>query len=57
MATDADRWKKLMALVGSPQNGSDEIVKLYWDDATMTPFITIDHGDLYKSVLYRAWLS
>lgn len=45
---DAARWKKLIALVGTPANASDVIVKLFWDDATMTPFIIVGkEGEYY----------
>ena len=38
---DAERWRKLLALVGTPQDGSDTVVLLSWDDATMTPSIKV----------------
>ena len=49
---DAKRWRKLIRLIGSPQDGSDITVKLFWDDTTNTPWIIVgkeqsccEHGD------------
>lgn len=48
---NAVRWNKLMRLIGTPANASDETVKMFWDDATMTAHIQVgkevygtDHG-------------
>lgn len=41
---DARRWRKLIRLVGYPQDASDTTVTLFWDDATMTPFIRIGNN-------------
>lgn len=38
---DADRWKKLMKLIGTPSDCSDSVIRFFWDDATMTPFIKV----------------
>lgn len=39
---DAERWRKLIRLVGNVQDGSDTTVKLFWDiDITPVPFIII----------------
>lgn len=38
---DARRWRKLIRLVGYPNDASDTIVTLFWDDATMTPVIRL----------------
>lgn len=43
---DARRWRKLIRLVGYVNDASDTTVTLFWDDATMTPFIRIGN---YKS--------
>lgn len=39
---DARRWRKLVRLVGYPQDASDTTVSLFWDDATNTPWIRLD---------------
>lgn len=36
---DALRFRKLLDLIGYPQNGSHTTVRLFWDDATMTAFM------------------
>lgn len=46
---DAERWRKLMKLVGTPANASDEPVTLCWDDATMAPFISVGRFDIGMS--------
>lgn len=38
---EVECWRKLMELVGTPQDGSDTPVTFSWDDATMTPIITV----------------
>lgn len=42
LKADAERWRKLVKLVGTPANASDATVKLSIDDATMTAFICVD---------------
>lgn len=39
---DAERWRKLIRLVGNVKDGSDTTVKLFWDiDITPVPFMII----------------
>lgn len=54
-----DYWRVLISLVGHPHDGSDTTVKLFWDDATMTPFIIVgkksyyvEHGS-FESVILK----
>lgn len=44
---DANRWLKLKHLVGYVGDGSNVTVKLFWDDATNTPFIVVDKKSYY----------
>lgn len=44
---DANRWLKLKSLIGYVQDGSNETVKLFWDDATNTPFIVVGKKSYY----------
>lgn len=59
---DARRWRKLLALVGTPANASDCTVKLFWDDATMTPLIAVgrdshfvEHGGFNQIIDSIKW--
>lgn len=51
---DAQRWRKLVKLVGTPANGSDTTVSLFFDDATMTAWIKIG-GNLIRWRLF--WIN
>lgn len=46
---DARRWRKLIRLVGFPQDGSNITVSLFWDDATNTPFIRVGKNNIHAS--------
>lgn len=48
MNHDAARWKKLIRLCGTPQDGLHTSVRLFWDDATMTPFILVGQKSYYS---------
>lgn len=45
---DAERWRALKELAGYFQNGSQETVTLYQDDATRSCFIKVGRGDRAK---------
>lgn len=36
-----DKWKALCSLAGHWQDGSQELVQLFWDDATVTAHISV----------------
>lgn len=45
---DANRWRKLMALAGHLQDGSQETIKLVQDDATMSVYIYVGNKFHYE---------
>lgn len=46
---DARRWRKLIRLVGYPQDGSHTNVTLFWDDATNAAFIRLEPNRSFYS--------
>lgn len=44
---DAERYRKLIRLTGTPRDGSHTRVLLYWDDAVNSPILKVGNSTVY----------